>query len=342
LLTGLAAVIALAVWRPLADTGRGLHEFTGPTMGTSFTVSVDADLSDADRERVEGLIAERLAWVNGLMSTFDSSSEVSVFNAHQSTAPFTASKELLELLRVSHDVSERSGGAFDVTVAPLVDAWGFGRAEPSSSVPDEQRLAALRPLVDYRGIVLDPAAGTMSKSNPAVTIDLSAIASGWGADVVAAALEGLGLSSVLVDVGGELRAVGTRRDGTPWRVGIERPDAAALGVFGTVDLIDEGIATSGDYRNYLEVDGVRYSHIIDPRTGRPIRARDVSVTVVAPDAATADAWATALTVLGPEAGYEIAVREGIAALFVARIEGRLESRVTPALASRFVPADEEP
>jgi thiamine biosynthesis lipoprotein len=164
-------------------------------------------------------------------------------------------------------------------------------------------------------------------------VDLSGVAQGYAADLVAAALDELGLSSHLVDVGGELRASGARRSDRPWRVGIESPVEDAS-VWGTVDLRDEGVATSGDYRNWFEDAGARYAHIIDPRTGRPIAMRGVSVTVVHRSAALADAWATALCVLGPDEGFELARREGLAAAFITSREGAMEARLTPLMEAR--------
>jgi thiamine biosynthesis lipoprotein len=309
-------------------------------MGTSFRVVVVADLSDAERERVRAVVETRLGQLNRLMSTYDSASEISRFNRHASTEPFPVSAELIEVLAMAREVSERSRGAFDVTVGPLVEAWGFGPGAgidgPGRPSPDETELERLREGLGYGRIVVDRAAGTASKTHPETRVDLSGIAKGFGAEAVSAALTELGLTSFLVEVGGELAGVGTRA-GRPWRVGIERPDDEP-GIWGTVDLTDEGIATSGDYRDYYEENGVRYAHIIDPRTGRPIVVRGASVSVVHRSAAMADAWATALAVLGPEEGYEVARREGLAAVFVHPVDGVLRSSITPALGDRFVAA----
>lgn len=329
----LVALAGLAVWRPLARGDDAVHEFTGPTMGATFAVSVDADLSPDERARVREAIDVQLDRVNRLMSTYDPGSEVSRFNRHESTEPFAVSTEVLAVLARAAEVSERSGGAFDVTVAPIVDAWGFGATDPSGPRPDEGELDSLLTLVGYRGLALDLESGTVSKPDPAIRIDLSAIAQGYAADAVAAALGQLGLSSYLVDVGGEIRAAGTRRSGRPWRVGVERPDDAG-GLWGTAEIRDEGVATSGDYRNWFEEAGVRYAHIIDPRTGQPTRMRGASVTVIHESAALADAWATALCVLGPDEGYELARREGLAAVFITRSDGGLSVRLTPAMEGR--------
>jgi FAD:protein FMN transferase len=334
----LGLLIGLGVWRHRAATEGGIHDFSGATMGTTWSARIDADLSSSGQDEARRVIQERLDSVSRLMSTYDSASEVSRFNRHLGTDPVRVSPELIEVLGMAREVSERSGGAFDVTVAPYVDAWGFGPSEPRAP-PDDAELAALRPRVGYDLLVLDTVEGTLAKKNPATTIDLSAIAKGYAADQVASALRSLGLESFLVEVGGELRAVGARRDGRAWRVGVERPDEGGSGYAGTVDLRDEGIATSGDYRNYRESDGVTYAHIIDPRTGQPVRVRHLSVTVVQANAAMADAWATALTVLGPDRGYDLARSVGLPAAFVlAGAEGP-RPRVTPALGDRFVVGD---
>ncbi len=314
---GLLILVGLTVWR-LVLTGpeRAPYEFGGMTMGTTYSVKIDAPLTAAERAAIADTIDGRLTEVDRLMSTYDSASELSRFNRHASTEPFVVSPPVLEVFAIARAVSERSGGAFDVTVAPLVDAWGFGPAGRPSAAPTEAQLSSLRTRMGYRLVRADRAAGTLVKENPNTVLDLSAVAKGYGVDRVADALLTLGIGSFLVEVGGELRAGGRKRDGTAWRVGIERPDTAMRSVYRALDLIDEAIATSGDYRNFYEYDGMQYAHIIDPRTGRPIPYTGASVTVIDPRAAVADAWATALSVLGPDEGYDLAERELVAALFV--------------------------
>jgi thiamine biosynthesis lipoprotein len=194
---------------------------------------------------------------------------------------------------------------------------------------------ALRELVGYDRLVLDSASGTLAKTRPGVRIDLSGVAKGFAAERVAVAVRNRGYPNVLVDVGGELRALGSHVDGRAWRVALEGPGEVTPVPLATVDLSDEAVATSGDFRNYYEDGGVLYSHIIDPRTGFPIPYRGFSVSVVNPDGAMADAWATALTVLGPEEGFGLAVREGLAALFAWRSPEGLITRITPALEGRL-------
>lgn len=332
---GVAVVAALTVRYAIRPPGGAPPlVISGTTMGSLYHVTVDEDLGEELEARVRSTIEERFAHVDRLLSTFDSASDVSRFNRHRSTAPFPVAEDVIDVLLLAQEVSERSGGALDVTVAPLVDVWGFGPTDRDEAIPDEAVLAGLRRHVGYTQIVIDEAGGTITKRDPEVTIDLSAVGQGYAVDVVASTLEGLGLTRFLVEMSGEFAAVGTRRDGTPWRIGIEAPSETATELWGTIELADEGVSTSGDYLNWIEIDGVRYSHLVDPRTGRPVPWVGASVTVVHERATVADAWDTALAVLGPDAGYALAEREGLAALFLTHEGSAIRARVTSALAGR--------
>lgn len=323
LLIGMALVGAVAARHILRrGAAPATVDISGLTMGTTYTVKIaDLDLSPPRRARIRDTIKSRLDAVDRLMSTYDSTSELSRFNRHLSSQPFPLSRATLEVFEVAQQVSRRSEGAFDVTVGPLVDAWGFGPPSRPPTPPSDSVLRQLAPVVGYELITVDTAAGTIRKSNAHTVADLSAVAKGYAVDQVAEALSAMGLDAFLVEVGGELRAKGTGPDGRPWRVGIERPQSDVRSAYMTLDLVDMAVATSGDYRNYYEVEGVRYSHIIDPRTLAPVRHSGASVTVVHPSAVWADAWATALSVLGPDRGLEIAERERIAAVFLVRRGG---------------------
>jgi len=215
-------------------------------------------------------------------------------------------------------VSELSGGAFDVTVAPLVALWGFGAGAADEGIaPEAGALSAARKLVGWSQVTIDAQRGVLSK--PAgVRCDLSAIAKGFAVDEVARALDGLGARGYLVEIGGELKAKGEKAPDRPWRAGVERPDPHARNVYSTVLLRDVALATSGDYRNYYERDGQRISHTIDPRSGAPVKHRLASVSVMHSEAALADAWATALNVAGPEQGRRLAVINDLRAYFIVR------------------------
>lgn len=338
---GLLVLVVLAVQRLWLGGGEteGI-EFAGPTMGTTYAVKVVAPRAEGrERARIAAAIREELDEVDRLMSTYDPASEISRFNAHRSTAPFPLSRATVEVLATALAVSVQTDGAFDVTVGPLVDAWGFGPPGPPTQPPTDEALAAIRPHVGYTKLHLDAAASTVSKSDVMTVVDLSAVAKGYAADRVAERLAELGYRDMLVEVGGEIAARGARPDGTPWRVAVERPDSAGRGIFRVIGPVDEAVATSGDYRNHFELDGIRVAHIIDPHTGRPVPYAGASVSVVHARGADADAWATALTVLGPDDGYALAEREKIAALFVTRTSSGFVGQATSAFATRFDRSD---
>ncbi len=290
--------------------------FQGPTMGTRYTVKVVAEgLVGGRHDEVLALIEERLEEVDGRMSTYLRDSELSRFNAWREESPFPFSAETLEVLTLALEVSRSSGGAFDATVAPLVAAWGFGPSERLPAAPSEEELDRLRQHIGYEKLELVAGQG-LRKLDPAVSCDLNAIAKGYAVDRIAAALLGAGLTDFMVEVGGEVRTAGKNAFGVAWRIGIEAPRQGVRRLHTMVSLSGVALATSGDYRNFYEVDGKRYSHTIDPRTGRPVEHAGASVSVIAEDCAVADAWATALLVLGPEEGYELAVARGMKVLFL--------------------------
>jgi thiamine biosynthesis lipoprotein len=326
----LVVLVGLAVYQ-LWYTVPDRVQLAGPTMGTTWSVVLAGDgHTRNDLTSARQAIVDRLERVNGLMSTWDPDSELSRLNAHTGPGPFPVSADTMQVLALARAVSQRTGGAFDVTVGPLVAAWGFGAgARLPGQGPDAAELRELRSRVGYQMLELDEADGTVTKARPDLRCDLSAIAKGYGVDEVARGLEGLGWTDYLVEVGGEVRVRGERPEGGPWRVGIERPDQAMRMVQGVVALRDRSMATSGDYRNFYEVEGERRSHIVDPRTGRPVTHGVASVSVVAREAVLADAWATALTVLGPDEGLALAEAEGLAAYFLVRSgPDRFEARAS--------------
>jgi thiamine biosynthesis lipoprotein len=305
-------------------------ELSGAALGTTWSVKLATrDVDAAARRAAADEVAARLARIDARMSTWRDDSELMRFNAHRGTGPFPIAAETVAVVAIALEVSARSGGALDVTVGPLVDAWGFGRPERVEP-PGEAELAKLREAVGWQRLELEPEARTLAKDHPALRIDLSAVAKGYAVDEIARGLGELGYRDFLVEVGGELRGRGSHIDGGPWRVAIEAPDAPGRRIHRIVELRDGSMATSGDYRNYYERDGLRYSHTIDPRTGRPIEHALASVTVLHPEAAWADAWATALHVLGPEAGYALAESAGLAVYFIVRGADDFTVRQTPA------------
>jgi thiamine biosynthesis lipoprotein len=340
---GLAGAALLAGPAPSAETPpavpRAAVVFSGPTMGTRYTVRVVMPPGDeAANEQIRVAIDRELSFVNRSFSGWDTASEISRLNAHASTEPFPVSAETMAALEIARRASELTNGAFDVTVAPLVEAWGFGPAKNPPAVPTAEALAVLRARVGYRQLSLDPARRTVAKARPDVACDVSALGDGWAADRVAHALVALGHPDVLVDVGGEVSARGRRPDGSRWRVAVEAPQSGKVAA--VVELEDVAVATSGDYRkSWTDPQGRRRSHVIDPRTGEPISHALASATVVHRDGAWADAMATGLLVLGPEAGRILAVRERLAARLVLRQpDGTYAEWSTPAFEALVVPA----
>lgn len=335
-LVSLAIVVAaVAAWYIASDRANPrIAHYGGMTMGTHYNVSIAAPLPSATSG--EGLQAEldrRLEAVNDWMSTYRPDSEVSKFNRSAGNDWYEVSPETARVVAEAQRISELTGGAFDVTVGPLVNLWSFGPDKRPRQVPSAEDVEAAKQLVGYQQVDIRTSPPALRKlERDDLSIDLSGIAKGFGVDLLADYLDEIGVSSYLVDIGGEMRARGRKPDGAPWRAGIERPaetpDAPGQ-VLLPIDLLDRALATSGDYRNYFESDGTRYSHTIDPRTGRPIEFDLASVSVLHESCMTADALATALMVLGADGGYNFAVDHDLAVLFVVRTESGFEQRATP-------------
>lgn len=291
-------------------------EISGPTMGTQYRILiVEAGLDGPGQQALGAAIEETLVAVNASMSTYLPDSEISRFNALESTEPFAISADFAAVLVESQAISEASGGAFDATVGPLVNLWGFGPEDAPSEVSDEA-LETQRARVGYQHLSVGE--GSLSKSVANQVVDLSAIAKGWGVDRLVALLEERGHQNFMAEIGGEVSARGTNHKGGAWRLGIEKPLMEGRKVHTVVELSDMAMATSGDYRNFIGEGADRRSHTIDPRTGRPVTHSLASVSVVAESCMEADGWATALTVLGPEEGLQKAEEEGLAAFFLVR------------------------
>ncbi len=312
----------------LFDKEPEVVRLSGETMGTTFNITAIGE--DVDEEALAAAVQETLAAVNAKMSNWDPNSEVSTFSASTDTSPVPVSDEFALVLSAADDVHEKSGGTFDVTLGPLIELWGFGPRKPEDPVPSDAEIqAALEGVGQSRLLTLDRDAGTLAKSDPAVGINLSAIAKGYGIDAVAETLSEAGIENYMVEIGGDLVTKGENDKGEVWRIGVEKPEAGGQNLQLIVSLNDLGMATSGDYKNFFEQDGVRYSHIIDPTTGRPITHRTTSVTVLAENAMMADAWATAMLALGQEKGLELAEKHKLAVFFISRdVTGGVDAFIT--------------
>ncbi|WP_207062727.1 FAD:protein FMN transferase [Motiliproteus sp. SC1-56] len=303
-----------------------VHVLQGATMGTSYSVKLvgpaNLDL-DPLQARLQGILDR----IEGRMSTYRDDSELSRFNREASGQWQAVSEETGRVVALGIEISELSQGAFDMTVGPLVNLWGFGPGAAISKAPSQEIIDRTREEIGYRNIEVREAPPALRKHNNAY-LDLSAIAKGYAVDQLAEALA-TETDAFLVEVGGELRAQGTKPGGEAWKIAIESPRSETRAVQRIIRVQDTAIATSGDYRNYFEENGVRYSHTIDPTSGRPIAHKLASVTVLDSSCARADALATALMVLGDERGRALAERMELAAFFIIKGDEGFVEYATP-------------
>ncbi len=304
----------------------------GHTMGTTWSVRFHARMR-TDLHTLHDAVQARLDRVVAEMSTWEPDSDISRFNRADAGTWFVLPEGFAIVLAAALDVAARSEGAFDPTISPLVAAWGFGAHAHARGRPSDTALAQARERVGWKHLSFDPTAGRVLQRG-GITLDLSAIAKGYGVDVVVTLLRQRGIDAALVEVGGELYGYGRKPDGQPWRVLVESsPDeeADSEGLEPRVLRLDSiAVATSGDRWHAYEHDGTRYSHTIDPRTGVPVHDVAAAVTVVADTAMQADAWATALTVMGAQAGHAYASALGLAARLLERTPEGLVERATAA------------
>ena len=314
-----------------ACEGERLYVISGPIMGTSYTIKMVG--VDLDQGKLAGVIEKELLRINGLMSTYDEHSELSRFNRSPVLIPFPVSVEVMEVLKLSSEIHKHSRGAFDVTAGPLVNLWGFGPTKTrdlsyQNRVPGDEEIEAARRRTGFELLQLD---GNHLYKKADLYVDLSAIAKGYAVDQLALILEEKHVTDYLIEIGGELRAHGQNDRGGNWVIAVERPDDLSRSLLRTLPLHDMAMATSGDYRNYFEVEGVRYSHTIDPRTGRPVTHSVASVTVLSSSAAVADGYATAINVLGVKDGLKLAQAQNLAVLVIIRTEDGFVEQSSTAL-----------
>ncbi len=321
----LAAGVGFSFLRPDPPVAE-LH-MSGRTMGTTYSVKYrpapDTPSLMAMQIEVDALLAE----INHTMSTYDPESELSRFNRLRTTDWVPASASLRAVLNAALEIGTQSEGAFDVTVGPLVNLWGFGPEIHPDRIPIETDIAAARTRSGLDKITLSATQSAIRKHRPDIFLDLSGIAKGYGVDRVAELMTTHGIEHYMVEIGGEIRVRGYKEHETPWRIAIEKPLSGERSVQMMLALSNIALATSGNYRNFFDIDGRRYSHTIDPTTGRPVDHHLVSVTVLAETSMRADAWATAFQVLGPERGMAIAERLHLPVLFVIEHDGQFEERV---------------
>ena len=324
LLALLAAVLLAAC---SADSPRG-PELAGDTMGTQYSVKLG--IAGVDTEALHGEIEQALADVNAMMSTYLPEAEISRFNASESTDWYSVSGAFCLSVEKALEISDYTDGAFDITVAPLVNLWGFGPGDMIDEPPADAAIEAMLQSIGYDKLHTDCSQPALRKDVPELMLDMSAFGKGFAVDRIAALLDGKGLRDYLIEVGGELRLRGHNINGEKWAIGIEMPLTYERRPHTVVRLTDVALATSGDYRNFFVADGQLYSHTIDTRTGKPVTHSLASVTVLDRSGYRADALATALLVMGPEQGMELAIRDDLAVLFLLRDGDSVSESATPA------------
>jgi len=297
-------------------------ELSGPTMGTRYSIKYWSLDPEANADSLPADIDQLLLKINEQMSTYMPESELSRFNVASAGEWFDVSEETAFVTQQALHYHQITAGASDVTVGPLVKLWDFGPGRGSLGAkleaPSPELLAKTMAQTggEHLEARLDPPA--LRKSIEGLQVDLSSIAKGYAADAIAELITARSFTNFMVEIGGEVRAGGTRLDGKLWRIGVERPDLKQRTIHKIVTLQDQALATSGDYRNFREFDGQKVSHIIDPKTGRPMPYRGWSVTLLAPTCLQADALATALLVMGEDRGYDWCKEHQVAALFLIR------------------------
>lgn len=310
----------------------GAHSVSGETMGTTYNVKIAHASGTLDSDALASRIQASLDGVESLMSTYRPTSELSLFNGDRAGSSRTVSTDTARVVETALAVAEMTDGAFDPTVGPLVDLWGFGPNGGRADVPAETEIAAAMTDLGYRNISL--AGQDLAKTSPA-RLDLSGIAKGFGVDKVAELLDAEGVEHYLVEVGGEVRTGGLSPEDRAWRLGIEKPNPAARDIQRIVGLSGHALASSGNYRIFFEADSQRYAHIIDPRNGRPLTHDLASATVIAETTTQADALSTAMLVMGTKDAMDFARENDIAAFLISGRDGSFTDAASPAFERLF-------
>ena len=326
------ALFALLASVLLAGCGEKIEEFGGPTMGSHYSLKYVAGEGTPEpaalKAEVEGLLAE----VDQQMSTWRADSDLSEFNRLPAGSCRAMPAPVLELVRFGERLSADSDGAFDLTLEPLLDLWGFGPQSRGQQVPDAAAIADVLQRIGLQHVRIE---GEQLCKDIDLQLEFNSIAAGYAVDQVSAYLRSQGIHNYLVEITGELQARGHKPDGSSWRIGVEAPREDRQVAQQVLNIDGWSVSTSGDYRNYYEENGVRLSHTLDPRTGHPVSHALAAVTVLHESALQADGLSTLLMVLGPEQGLAYAEKEQLAALFVSRVKGEFVSQASSVFTQRF-------
>lgn len=324
-------ILSFALIGACGDKLLPTYDLSGNAMGTTFNITLIAPRADIDLDLLRQQIDKKLEHIEDIASTYRDESELSRFNRNPSIDWIDVSHEFCDMVDAALAVNKATHGAFDVTVGPLVNLWGFGPRDSDNAIPTDDEIAAALVLVGKDQVDADCTQPALIKASPTTYVDLSGWAKGYAVDEVAALLEKQKLNNYLVEIGGELRVSGHNAEQRKFAIAIEKPIKNNDMDYYILRASNVAVATSGDYRNFFEDDGRRYSHMIDPRTGRPVSHELTGVTVVSRTTAFADAMATALLVLGPQDGPDLAEDLDLAAYFLVRTDTGIIEKST----SRF-------
>ncbi|MBR9726440.1 FAD:protein FMN transferase [Shewanella intestini] len=317
-LTKLLSLLILVVFVTACAQPEPVLSLSGKTMGTTYHIKVVRNSSLPDPQLLQAEIDTTLERVNNQMSTYRKNSELSKFNRMNTPQSLRVSPDTIKVLKEGFRLYDETGGALDITLGPLINLWGFGPTKKPTEIPSPSSISLAKSKMGIDGISIKN--DHLIKNNPNLYVDLSSIAKGFGVDKVAAVLNKYRVSGYLVEVGGEISVKGNKPDNQPWRVAIEKPDSAGQSIQQVIEPGTMSMATSGDYRNYFEEDGERFSHIIDPRTGYPIKHTLASATVLHKSSMTADGYATAMMVLGAKASLALANKHHLAVMLIEKTQ----------------------
>jgi thiamine biosynthesis lipoprotein len=307
--------------------GDSLESFGGPTMGSTYSIKYVRHSGIPGPAEVQQQVEQILSEVDRQMSTYRSDSDIERFNDLPANSCQPMPESILQLVRVGEQLSIESDGSFDLTVEPLLNLWGFGPQARGEKVPSAEALAQVRQRVGHTHLRID--GDRLCKDAP-VEVDFNSIAAGYAVDRIAAKLTAMGIDSYLAEATGELKAVGKKLDGSPWRIALEEPRDDQQVAERVIAVDGYGVSTSGDYRKYFEQGGRRYSHTFDARTGAPVEHNLASVTVIHSSALMADGLSTLLLILGPQRGWDYAEKHDVGAFFVMRTDTGFVTRTSQA------------
>ncbi|MDC9818263.1 FAD:protein FMN transferase ApbE [Pectobacterium polonicum] len=338
LLCGLFSLLT-ACDNPTPTAERPLLTIEGKTMGTFYSVKISGAINE-DKTQLQREIDALLEQANNEISTYRDDSVLSRFNQHRGMDLHPISNGMADIIQTAFRVGNATNGAMDITIGPLVNLWGFGPQKQPTRIPSQQQIDVARENIGLNHLhLLSTEQGEwIQKDLPDLYIDLSTLGEGYGADILAQLMMRKGITNYLVSVGGAISSRGVNAEGTPWRVAIQKPTDQENAAQAAVNLQGYAISTSGSYRNYFEEDNKRYSHIIDPETGRPITHQLVSATVIAPTALEADGWDTGLMVLGTEKALKLAEQQGLAVYLITKTDKGFNAVMTPQFKSFLIAA----